>query len=373
VNVMLSEEDLARLLGEAAAELEVPEHAPALVLGELAAEPPATPFLRRRVVRLGAVAAALVAGVLVLQSLGGGGGASTQNQLADSDRSMAKAPGDAATGSGGPSGGGEALRGPVTNGSAGAPAPLAVAPGGGISELQSRAAPAAVPDAVDGARIVKTGSISLVVADGQVSATVGRVVAVAQQARGYVSDEKSTEFGDNPTSSLTVRVPVSSYESVVQAVRKVGGKVASAESSGRDVTAQYADTAAQIESLKAARSRFLTILGGARTIGETLSVQQRVDSVQEQIDRLEGQRRVLANQSSLATLTVTVSEQADVVAQTHGRSGLAKAWDDARHGFTSGVEALIAHSGRALLVLLVGAAVLLLGRAGWRLARRRLV
>jgi hypothetical protein len=170
-----------------------------------------------------------------------------------------------------------------------------------------------------------------------------------------------------------VRVPVSSYESVVQAVRKVGGKVASAESSGRDVTAQYADTAAQIESLKAARSRFLTILGGARTIGETLSVQQRVDSVQEQIDRLEGQRRVLANQSSLATLTVTVSEQADVVAQTHGRSGLAKAWDDARHGFTSGVEALIAHSGRALLVLLVGAAVLLLGRAGWRLARRRLV
>jgi hypothetical protein len=159
----------------------------------------------------------------------------------------------------------------------------------------------------------------------------------------------------------------------VAAVRQVGGKVANAESSGRDVTAQYADTEAQIASLKAARSRFLTILSGARTIGETLSVQQRVDGVQAQIDRLEGQRRVLANQSSLATFTVTVSEKADVIKKTSAPGGLSKAWDDAKHGFSSGVEALIAHSGRALLVLIVAVLAFFVARLGWRLTRRRLV
>ena len=71
-------------------------------------------------------------------------------------------------------------------------------------------------------------------------------------------------------------------------------KVLSASSEGKDVTAEYADTQAQIQSLKAARARYLAILAKADTISETLSVQQRVDEVQGQIDRLEGQRRVLA-------------------------------------------------------------------------------
>ena len=146
-----------------------------------------------------------------------------------------------------------------------------------------------------------------------------------------------------------------------------------AETSGKDVTASYADTTAQIATLKAARGRYLAILAGARTIAETLTVQQRIDDVQGQIDRLEGQRRVLADQSDLGTLTVTVGERSEEVLAVPARTGWSKAWHDATHGFTGGLQALLAGSGTALLVLLVGAVVLLLGRLGWRRARRRLV
>jgi hypothetical protein len=139
------------------------------------------------------------------------------------------------------------------------------------------------------------------------------------------------------------------------------------------VTATYADTQAQIQSLKAARSRYLTILSGARTIAETLTVQQRVDEVQSQIDQLEGQRRLLADQSDLGTLEITVGERADEALTTHVRSGWSKAWHDATHGFSSGLQGMLAGSGRALLVLLVAAAVLLIARFGWRSVRRRLV
>jgi hypothetical protein len=360
---MLTDEELARVLGETAAEFEVPGQ---VALLEVAAETAAVPFLRRRAVRLSAAAAALVAGVLVVQSLGGSG-ASTQTELADKRAPAPQAVGGA-TGGGLESGG-------TTGGATGGPAADGALTTSSLTPLEPMTpgeAAAEVPDAQDAARIVKTGSLTLVVGDGQVSATVGRVEAVVAAARGYVSDERSTELGDQPTSTLTMRVPVASYEAVVRQVRKVGGKVVDAESSGKDVTAQYADTQAQIESLQAARQRFLTILSGARTISEILSVQQRVDSVQGQLDRLEGQRRVLANQSSLATLTVTVSEQADLAA-TKAPSGLSKAWDDAVHGFTSGVESLIAHSGRALLVLMVAGVALLVLRLGWRVARRRLV
>jgi hypothetical protein len=236
----------------------------------------------------------------------------------------------------------------------------------------------AAPDAFDdGARIVKTGTIGLVVGNGKVSGVVGKVRGIATQVGGYVASEKSQEYGDDPTSTLTLRVPVSTFERTMTAVRNEVnngvGKVDTSTSSGQDITAQYSDVSAQIQSLTATRNRFLTILARANTIGETLSVQERVDSTQLQIDRLEGQRRLLAKQSDLATVTVTVSEKPKSVAAIKAQGGLSRSWDDAKDGFSSGIESLISHSGRALLVLLVGLLGLLVLRGGYRLARRRLV
>ena len=143
----------------------------------------------------------------------------------------------------------------------------------------------------------------------------------------------------------------------------------------RSVTAQYADLEAQIRTLRAARERFLEILSNARTIGDVLSVQQRVDDVTGKIDRLEGQRRVLAAQSDSGTLEVTVTEADDPVVTKAEKpdDGLGKAFSDAWEGFTSGVEGLIRLSGRAVLLLLCLAAAWLVLRVAWRTSRRRLV
>ncbi|HUR52449.1 MAG TPA: DUF4349 domain-containing protein [Mycobacteriales bacterium] len=244
----------------------------------------------------------------------------------------------------------------------------AAAPGRPASDVAAVAAPAEK----DAPRVVKVGTMTLVVDEGKVSATVQRLQVLVAGLRGYVADSTSDEASEHPSATLTYRVPVASFDTLVTQVRSLKVKVVSATESGKDVTAAYADTKAQIESLGAARDRYLDILSRARTIAETLSVQQRVDDVQQQIDRLEGQRRVLADQSDYGTLTVSVAETAGELLAHSARSGWSKAWYDAHHGFTSGVQRILAGSGRALLVLLVGAALLLLGRSGWRLAQRRL-
>ena len=148
----------------------------------------------------------------------------------------------------------------------------------------------------------------------------------------------------------------------------------SATTSGQDVTAQYADLEAQLKTLQAARERFLEILSRARTIGDVLSVQQRVDDVTGKIDRLEGQRRVLAAQSDNATLEVAVTERDDpAVKVEQPDTGLSKAFSDAWRGFTTGVEGLIRLSGRGVLLLLCLAVAVVVLRLGWRVSRRRLV
>ena len=394
MNAMLDDDVLIQLLGEAAESFPVPDEGPGFVLEELAVSQPRVGS--RRAVKWAAAAAAVVAGVLIVQSFGGGNVSTKQAPTAapasTTDLSRQRLDGNGGTsGTGSSTWTGSAWTGTTYSPIPQADAPFALTPGptnatAGLAGTQRSAhgtatgsgTTAAAPEPfADSAKIVKTGSIALIVGDGKVSSVVTRVNGIAKGAGGYISDAKSQEYGDDPTSTVTVRVPVDRFETVLQAVRdqvKNGvGKVDSSSTSGQDVTAAYADVSAKIQSLTAARDRFLTILSRANTIGETLSVQQRVDSVQLQIDSLRGRLRVLKDQTSLGTLTVTVSEKAKAEKKPHVQSGLSKSFDNAQHGFTGGVESLISKSGKGLLVLILAAAGLVILRTGWRLARRRLV
>jgi hypothetical protein len=389
----LTDADLLHLLGEAAGSFQVPEDGAELVLEEIEDEAAVVPLHRRRLVQLPAAAAVVAVAVLGGLALFGGNDVDRVGQLAGAERPSVVTDGQAdgaaqagpegrllsSGGSGG--GGGEALgqdalqdlRFSSTDstaravGSGQAPAPVPAADAG-------KAAPPAAAPVPDGARVVKTGAIALIVEDDEVTPTLTEVQNLAAAVGGEVATAKTQESGPTPSGSVTLRIPVDRFEEVVEQVRSLDAEVRSATTSGQDVTAQYADLEAQLRTLTAARERFLEILSRARTIGDVLAVQQRVDEVTGTIDRLEGQRRVLAAQSDSATLEVTVTEADDpVVRADKPDDGLSKAFSDAWTGFTTGVEGLIRLSGRGLLLALCVALAYVVLRLGWRASRRRLV
>lgn len=386
----LTDDDLTRLLDDAARAHPVPPDGTAEVLAAVEVAP--APLRRRRPVQLVAAAAvvwtAFVGGAVLL----GGGGAlepattamssgPTEEALSgpESEAVPEPAPQDsgsfaldaaqdfAGAGAAGQSG---ALSGEAPAASAPVPAP---APGQPADE--SAAAPGVQAPAPDGARIVKNGSIALIVGDGRVTPTLTAVQQLATSAGGLVQSAQTQESGRTPSGSVVLRVPVASFEDVVARVRSLDAEVRTATTSGRDVTAEYTDVEAQLRTLRAARERFLVILSDASTIGDILTVQQRVDDVTGQIDRLEGQRALLQDQSDTATLEVTVTQADDpvVAATQEPDDGLGKAFRDAWEGFTSGLEALVAASGRAVVVLLCAVVAVVVLRFGWRASRRRLV
>lgn len=378
----LTDEDLLHLLGEAANSFAVPEDGAAEVLDEVAADRAVVPLWRHRRVQLASAAAVVAVGVALGAAVFGGNEVDRVGQLAGAERApvdadqasrdddavdqFSRQAGEGTGGSdlGGTSGfqlsaGGGATAESAPQSRAAAPAPAAPAP----------AAPTA-----DGARVVKTGAIALVVDDGQVTPVLTQVQSLATAVGGEVSVAKTAELGPTPSGMVTLRVPVDSFEEVVEQVRSLDAEVRSATTAGRDVTAEYADIETQIRTLTAARERFLEILSRARTIGDVLAVQQRVDDTTGQIDRLEGQRRLLASQSERATLEITVTEADDpAVRIEQPDDGLSKAFSDAWHGFTSGVEGLIRLSGRGILLVLCLALAYVVLRLGWRASRRRLV
>jgi len=229
------------------------------------------------------------------------------------------------------------------------------------------------PPTPDSAKVIKTGSVQIEVKEGTVGSTMTRLTSLATGYGGYLADSKTAEGGDNPTGSVTLRVPVGAFENLVASVRGLG-TVRSLTSHGQDVTGQYTDIEAKLTALSATRDQLLTILHKATAIGDVLAVQDRINDVQTQIDQLQGQQKLLDDQTSYASLSVDVTQHgAPVAGPPSSQKGLSKALHDARHGFTNGVEAIIAHSGTALLLLLIAAAIAVAIRVSWPRLRRRFV
>jgi hypothetical protein len=226
----------------------------------------------------------------------------------------------------------------------------------------------------DGAKIVKTGSVELEVAEHRFDLTVERLAALATGLGGYVARSETSESARVPHGTVTLRIPEGSFDEVVGRVRRMG-KVHALTSQARDVTAEYTDRENRLRALTAERDALLTILADARTIPDILAVRDRSTRVQTEIEQLQGQQRLLDDQASLATLAVTVAEPGrggfDPVDTE--RSGLSGAWHDAVDRFVGGVEAIVAASGTVVLVLLCLVAVGLATRPAWRYARRRMV
>lgn len=221
-------------------------------------------------------------------------------------------------------------------------------------------------------RVVKTGSLSLTVAKGRVAATIASLTKTTADLGGYVSQSRTEDVNGTPTGSLTLRIPVDRFEAAISAAARLGHET-SLRTDAHDVTGEFVDTKARLSALQRTRSTYLTILSRARTIGQTLSVQQRVNDIQQQIESLQGRLKVLRNQSADGTLTVQVTTAGAVatVVSHHPRSGWSKAWHTSTGRFNRGMQAIIGGLGPLLLALLILGSVFLIARIATRRQRRR--
>ncbi len=239
----------------------------------------------------------------------------------------------------------------------------------GTSSGTSSGTDLAVP--IRSARVVQNGQLSLEVGHGKVQPALDRLTSIAIGSGGYVSDSKSEQGDGTPSGTTTLRVPVAHFPSVETQARRIG-HVVSINTSATDVTAAYVDLGARIDALSQTRATYLTLLSRATSIGDTLAVQQQIQQVQTQLEQLQGQQKVLADSSDLATLAVSVTEAGNPPPPvTHTASGFGKAWHEAASGFNTGLKAIIRIAGPLLLVALVLALIAAIGYLA-RLAYRRI-
>src|SRR4051794_4538888 len=173
----------------------------------------------------------------------------------------------------------------------------------------------------DDAKIVRTGSLQLTVADVAKALTSGR--DAIRNLGGYIGASQQERNDDRTVASVTYRIPVARWEDALDGLRQLGTEVGE-KTDATEVTGQIVDLAARIRNLKASETALVTYAQQAPKVADLLEIQARLTDTRGEIERLTAQEAQLQDQSAMATLTVTFGTEIAVVVET------AQRWDPAR-------------------------------------------
>jgi hypothetical protein len=185
-----------------------------------------------------------------------------------------------------------------------APASEADAVSGGAEEKQ--AAPAQPASAAANRKIITTGSMTIETRD--LDQAVAELTRLVQQAGGFFANKAISAEESWRHAELTIRVPADNFARLHDGARALG-TVKRDEQQGEDVTKEWQDFEARIKIRQAEEQALLRLMEKQARLADLLEVEKRLWEVREQIEQAQGGLRVLRDQVTLATLTVTLNEE----------------------------------------------------------------
>lgn len=177
--------------------------------------------------------------------------------------------------------------------------------------------------------------------------------SLARSNGGYVERSQYSNDPDDNTkrsASLTIRVPVQNYESLVASLRTMTGVTVDTEgSNSNEVTEQYTDLVSRLRNLERTEQQYLTLLADAKSIPDILTVQDRLSGVRSQIEQIQGRLKVLDDLTDFATINLTLNPFVVAAPETDGRWSLSDVFAES---VAASLEA-VRFAAAGLIVLLV--------------------
>lgn len=205
--------------------------------------------------------------------------------------------------------------------------------------------------------IVRTAQLSLIAKD--FDRARANLEDILKRHKGYLGQlNSSAPIGAGRILETTLRVPGDQLEAAMSEIKKLG-RVESESQTGEEVTQQYIDLEARLSNARNAEQR-LTDLLRQRTgkLSDVLAVEVEIDKVRGEIERMEAERKSLANRVGFATLNVKIEEDYKAQLQVAPDSTLTRFRNAAVEGYTNMAGSIV---DLALLLLSYGPTLLIWG------------
>jgi hypothetical protein len=216
--------------------------------------------------------------------------------------------------------------------------------------------------------IVSTGQLSLHSRD--IARARGAVFTLVAGWGATVADEKtnSDAHGRLSDSTMTLRVPTPRFDVAMDALAKVGS-VDQQSRSSQDVTTKVIDNQARVRAAQRSIDSIENLLGRATKLSDIIAIESDLGRRQADLDSLKQQEAWLSDQTSLSTITLTLSRPmappAKKKAEARGfLAGLDSGWSALQGATLVGLTLLGALFPFVLLGALVGVPL-------WLVVRRR--
>ncbi|KAF5994215.1 DUF4349 domain-containing protein [Streptomyces mirabilis] len=175
--------------------------------------------------------------------------------------------------------------------------------GGAKSTHPSKATGTSVPA---GSHIIRTASLTLQVKDVPKALDSARTAAV--DAGGYVGDETTTrDGGGRERTRAVLRVPTDRYDAVLSSLEGTG-KVVERTAKAEDVTDQVVDVESRVKSQRVSVARVRELMDQATKLSDVVALEGELSTRESDLDALLAQQASLKDRTSLATITLSLSE-----------------------------------------------------------------
>lgn len=158
----------------------------------------------------------------------------------------------------------------------------------------------------------------------------------------YHYDENGRPVGDGSALRgwVTVRVPSANYEGFLDEVADIGTIKYQSEAT-EDVTQQHVDLSARLENLRAQEARLRDFFDAATNVTEMLAIEEELGRIRGEIESLDAQITYLERQAAMATVSIELTEPADVVSPPGESWGFVAAITDGIRGAATLVTGLL--------------------------------
>jgi len=160
-------------------------------------------------------------------------------------------------------------------------------------------------------KVVKDGKLEILVKKAE--ETAEKIKAIAAEQGGFVDDVNIKNVSETSKSgTVTIRVPADNFDETLAQIKSLAIKVDKESANATDITEVFVDLEARLKTLKAQEAQYLKILDQAKTVKDILSVSTDLGYIRSDIERLEGKIRLLSSEVDMSSITVSLTEEADV-------------------------------------------------------------
>ena len=154
--------------------------------------------------------------------------------------------------------------------------------------------------------VISTGQIT--VSAESISKARAEVMGLVSSYNGTIADEQtdSDRRGRAMESTLTLRVPTSSFAEAMNGLARIG-KVEHQTRKSEDVTTKVLDNEARVRAAERAIRQIEVLLGRANALRDIIAIESDLARRQADLDSLKSQEAWLEDQTSLSTINVHLS------------------------------------------------------------------